>query len=131
MAGWRDPAGRVDAVGIGLAASFYYQIYVVPSKIGFAAAKGMSNMGPGLTLLVMAGQMMLSVGALMLAYGYAKFGGVWWTVLTVVVVPMQVVRAFIEDIKMMAIMAPVLVIMTRVMATNRLSKGWIAFWWFF
>jgi hypothetical protein len=130
LAEW--PAAWIVVVGftlwvIGLAASFYYQIYVVPSKIGYAAAKGLSNMGPILTLVVMAGQMMLSVGALMLAYGYAKYGGLWWTLLTVVVVAVQVVLAFIEDSKMMAIMAPVLVVMTRVMATNRLSKGWIAY----
>jgi hypothetical protein len=130
LAEW--PAAWILVIGftlwvVGLAASFYYQVYVVPSKIGFAAAKGLSNVNPILLAAVMAGQMMLSVGALMLAYGYAKYGGLWWTILTVVVVAVQVVLAFIEDSKMMAIMAPVLVVMTRVMATNRLSKGWIAY----
>jgi hypothetical protein len=126
------PAGAILLVGLvlwlsGMTASFYYQIYVVPSKLGFAAAKGMASMGPVLTLLVMLGQMMVSVGALMLAYGYAKFGGARWMVLIAFVVLTQVVVGFIEDIKMQAIMAPVLVIMTRALVTNRLTKGWIAF----
>jgi hypothetical protein len=112
---------------LGMTAGFYYQIYVVPSKLGFAAAKGMANMGPVLTLFVMLGQMMTSVGVLMLAYGYAKYRGVLWTALIVAVVATQVVVAFIEDIKGQAVIAPALVIMTRVLVTNRMPKAWIAY----
>jgi len=126
------PAHWILLVGLvlwtfGMTASFYYQIYVVPSKLGYAAAKGLANLGPVMTLVFMLGQMVTSVGALMLAYGYAKYRGVLWTALIVVVVATQVVVGFIEDIKMQAILAPVLVIMTRSMVTSRLPKLWIAF----
>ena len=126
------PAGVILLVGlalwaVGMVASIYYQIYVVPTKLGFAAAKGLASMGPVLTLFVMLGQMVAPVGSLMIAYGYSKYGGFGWTALTVVMVAVQVVVGFIEDIKMQAIMAPALVIMTQALVAKRLSKGWIAF----
>ncbi len=91
VAGCLDRGGRIHAVGSWARCGFDYQIYVVPSKIGYEAAKGLSNMGSFLTLVVMACEMMLSVGALMLAYGYAKYGGLLWMLLTVGVVAVQVV----------------------------------------
>jgi len=80
-----------------MTAAFYYRsMSCHPSSI--AAAKGLANMGPVLTLFVMLGQMMTSVGLLMLAYDTQNIG-LLWTTLIVAVVATQVVVAFIEDIK--------------------------------
>jgi hypothetical protein len=84
-------------------------------------------MGPVLTFMVMLGQMMVPVGVLMLAYGYAKYRGILWTALIVVVVATQVAVGFLEDIKGQAILGGVLVIMTRTVVTGRVPKAWIAY----
>ena len=126
------PAGPLLVIGLavwvlGNTASLYFQLVVMPSKLGFAAAKGMASMGPVLTFMVMLGQMMLPVGVLMLAYGYAKYRGILWTALIVVVVATQVAVGFLEDIKGQAILGGVLVIMTRTVVTSRVPKAWIAY----
>lgn len=111
---------------LGTAATIYFQIFIMPSKLGFAAAKGIASMGPALTFTVMLGQMMQPVGILMLAYGYARYGHLLWTTLILVVVLTQVGVGFVEDIKIQAMMGGVLVIMTRIVVTSRLPKVWIA-----
>jgi hypothetical protein len=126
------PAGSLLMIGLGLwlfgtLASLYFQLVVAPSKLGASAAKGMASMGPALTFLVMLGQMMLAVGILMLSYGYAKYRGVFWTALIVVVVASQVAVGFLEDIKGQAILGGVLVIMTRTVVSSRVPKAWIAY----
>jgi hypothetical protein len=126
------PVGSMLIVGLaifvlGTLASIYFQIVVAPTKLGFAAAKEMASVGPVLTFMLMLGQMMLPVGILILAYGYAKFGGISWTMLIIVVVATQVIVGFIEDIKSQAIIGGVLVIMTRTVVSNRLPKAWLAY----
>ena len=112
---------------LGTAASLYFQIIVTPSKLGFESARGLASMSPALTFMVMLGQMMLPVGILILAYGYSKFGGVFWTTLIILVVASQVAVGFIEDIKSVAIVGGVLVVMTRTVVTNRVPKGWLVY----
>ena len=126
------PLGSLLVVGLaifvlGTMASLYFQIVVAPSKLGFAAAREMASMGPVLTFMLMLGQMMLPVGILILAYGYAKYGGFFWTTLIIVVVATQVAVGFIEDIKSAALIGGVLVVMTRIVVTNRLPKAWLAY----
>jgi len=126
------PAGTILVVGLaifvlGTASSLYFQIVVMPSKLGFAAAKGQATMSAGVTFMVMLGQMMQPVGMLILAYGYAKYRGIFWTTLLIVVVAAQVAVGFIEDIKAQAIFGGVLVIMTRIVVTNRVPKAWVAY----
>ena len=104
----------------------YFQIFVMPTKTGFAAAKGLASMGPILTFVVMLGHMMQPLGILIIAYGYAKFRNVWWFLLVLVIVTGQVFIGFIEDIKMQAAIGIVLVIMVRTLRENRLPLGWIA-----
>lgn len=125
-------AGSILVIGfaifvLGTMASLDFQIVVAPTKLGFAAAREMASMGPVLTFMLMLGNMMLPVGILILAYGYAKYGGIFWTTLIIVVVATQVVVGFIEDIKSAAIIGGVLVIMTLTVVTNRLPKAWLAY----
>jgi hypothetical protein len=126
------PVGSILIVGfaifvLGTIASLYFQVVIVPTKLGFASAKELASMGPILTFMLMLGQMMLPVGVLILAYGYAKHGGLLWTSLTIVVVATHVVVGFVEDLKITAILGGVLVIMTRIVVTNRLPKGWLVY----
>jgi hypothetical protein len=125
------PSVMLPLVGIpvwlaGTAAMIYFQVFVMPSKVGIAAAKGLASMGPILTFVVMLGHMMQPLGILICAYGYAKFRNIWWFGLVVLIVMAQVFIGFIEDIKMQAAIGIVLVIMVRTLRENRLPIGWIA-----
>jgi hypothetical protein len=124
------PSATLPLVGIpvwlaGTTAMIYFQVFVMPSKTGFAAAKGLASMGPILTFVVMLGHMMQPLGILIIAYGYAKFRNLWWFLLILVIVVAQVFIGFIEDIKMQAAIGIVLVIMVRTLRENRLPMGWI------
>jgi hypothetical protein len=124
------PSATLPLVGIpvwlaGTAAMIYFQVFVMPTKTGFAAAKGLASMGPVLTFVVMLGHMMQPLGILIIAYGYAKFRNLWWFLLVLVIVVAQVLIGFIEDIKMQAAIGIVLVIMVRTLRENRLPIGWI------
>jgi hypothetical protein len=125
------PSITLPLVGIsvwlaGTAAMIYLQVFVMPTKTGFAADKGLASMGPALTFVVMLGHMMQPLGILIVAYGYAKFRNVLWFVLIVAIVAAQVFIGFIEDIKMQATIGIVLVIMVRTLRDNRLPVGWLA-----
>jgi hypothetical protein len=111
---------------LGTVAMIYFQLFIIPTKTGYAAQKGLASMGPMLTFMVMLGHMMQPLGILILAYGYSKSRNFFWYVLVLFIVLAQVVIGFIEDIKMQALMGAVLVIMVRTLATNRLPKGWLA-----
>jgi hypothetical protein len=110
----------------GTAAVFYFQVFVVPAKTGAAARLGFAGMGPVLTFIVMLGALAQPLGLLVLAYGYAKYRNVVWQLLIITVVVVQAVVGFITDIKNIAMIASVVIIMTRTLVNNRLPIAWIA-----
>jgi hypothetical protein len=110
---------------LGTTAMIYFQLFVIPTKTGYAANKGLANLGPMLTFIVMLGHMMQPLGILILAYGYSKSRHFFWYALVLFIVLAQVVVGFIEDIKLQAMMGAVLVIMVRTLTTNRLPTGWL------
>ena len=129
LAEW--PASTLLIVGIaiwllGTLALVYFEVFVIPTKLGSDAARGQAGVSPLATFMLMLGHMMQPVGILILAYGYSKYAGILWYPLILAVVVLQVAVGFVMDIKMQAMMGGVLVIMARTLVTNRLPKGWIA-----
>jgi hypothetical protein len=129
LAEW--PGSSLLLVGItvwalGTVAMVYFQVFLVPTKLGYEAAKDIAGVSPALMFVVMLGHMMQPVGILILAYGYAKYGGLLWYPLILAIVLIQLAVGFVEDIKSQAMMGAALVIMARTLVTNRLPKGWIA-----
>ena len=111
---------------VGICAVVYFQVFAVPEKSNVAAAHGIANMGPVLTFLVMLGNMIQPLGLLVLAYGYARNRGPLWTTLILGVVATQLVVGFITDIKGIAVLAGVVVIVVRTLVDNRPPIAWIA-----
>jgi hypothetical protein len=107
----------------GIVAVLYLQLVVVPEKGN--GAQGLAAMGPALTFVVMLGNMVQSLALVILAYGYARYRGAFWLALILMVVAAQVIVGFITDIKMQAMLAPALIIMTCTLVDNRLPKRWI------
>jgi hypothetical protein len=125
------PASTVLFMGtvlwaVGTAAMIYFQVFMVAEKTNLAAKRGFASMGPVLTFAVMLGHLIQPLGLLMLAYGYAKYRGVFWLTLIVAVVCAQAALGFVTDIKLQAMMGLALVIMTRFLVDNRPPKAWLA-----
>jgi hypothetical protein len=106
---------------LGTLSVVYFQIVIMPSKLG-----GMAETGPLTTFALMLGHLMQPLGTLMLAYGYAKFRTPLWYGLIMVVVILQVAVGFVMDMKQEAMMGGILVIMACTVVTNKLPKGWLA-----
>jgi len=109
----------------GLAAIAYFQVFVVPEKTNIATARGLAALGPALTFVVMLGQMIEPMGLVILAYGYARYRSMPWLVLILIVVVAQIAVGFVSDIKAVAMLAGILVILARLLVDNRLPKGWM------
>ena len=125
------PASTTLLVGsvlwiVGTCAVVYFQVFAVPEKSNVAAAHGFATMGPVLTFLVMLGNLVQPLGLLVLAYGYARNRGALWTTLILGVVATQLVVGFITDIKGIAVLAGVVVIVVRTLVDNRPPIAWIA-----
>ena len=111
---------------VGIAAVIYFQVFTIPEKSNAAAARGFAAMGPMLTFIVMLGHLLGPLGVLILAYGYARFRGLHWLVLILLVVASHVVVGFISDIKAEAMMGGVIVILVKTLVDNRLPRAWLA-----
>ena len=111
---------------VGICAIVYFQVFAVPEKSNVALAHGIANMGPVLTFLVMLGNLVQPLGLLVLAYGYARNRGPMWTTLILGVVVTQLVVGFITDIKGIALLAGVVVIVVRTLVDNRPPMAWVA-----
>lgn len=111
---------------VGTGAIVYFQVYAVPEKSNMSAAHGFAAMGPVLTFIVMLGNLVQPLGVLILAYGYAKYRGPLWTTLIVCAVATQVAVGFIVDIKGIALIAGIAVIVVRTLVDNRPPISWIA-----
>jgi hypothetical protein len=111
---------------VGTAAIIYFQVFTVPEKTNSSAAHGFAAMGPFLTFVVMLGHLVEPLGVFILAYGYARFRSIGWTVLILTVVFTHVVVGFITDIKLQALMAGAIVILVKTLVDNRLPRAWIA-----
>ncbi|MEP7244946.1 MAG: hypothetical protein ABI885_14875 [Gammaproteobacteria bacterium] len=110
----------------GTAAVIYFQVFAAPDKTNLSVKHGLESMGPLLTFVVMLGSLLQPLGLLILAYGYAKSRTFFWQALIVAIVLAQVVVGFITDIKAIAFLGGLLVIITKTLLDNRLPRVWLA-----
>jgi hypothetical protein len=123
-------AGGLLAMGsllwlAGSAAIVYFQVSAVPEKTIAAATRGFAALGPLWTFALMLGQMVEPLGLVIIAYGYARFRTVPWFTLTLVMVLAQVAVGFVSDIKSLAMLGGILVILARTLVDNKLPRAWI------
>ena len=125
------PTGTIVVVGtalwlIGSFSLLYFQVFVLDEKTNVAAQRGLASLGSVNTFMVLLGNLVQPLGILLLAYGYARFRTTAWLVIVLTVVLVQVAIGFVADIKSSAMLAGILVILTRTFVDNRLPKAWIA-----
>lgn len=110
---------------IGSASFIYFQVFVLTDKSNLAGARGLASMGQTQTFFVLLANLLQPLGVLLLAYGYARFRTISWTVLVVAAVATQVCMGFLADIKSAAMTGGILVIVTKTLVDNRLPKVWL------
>jgi hypothetical protein len=110
---------------IGTYATYMWHVYIVPDTTNEAFRKGIasiSNLDASANIL---GQMMQPLGILLLAYAYRTYRGPLLLPIIVGVVALQVLLGFVVDIKGLAMLGGILVILTYVLVDGRLPKGWL------
>jgi hypothetical protein len=110
---------------VGTLAILYLQIFVITEKTVEATRRGMASLGPAMTFLVMLGNLVAPLGMLMLTYGYARYRTALWLAIVIVLMIGQVAVGFVTDIRGLALMPPVLVVIALTLLDNKVPKAWL------
>ena len=112
--------------GIGTYATYMWSVYIVPDTTNEAVRKGLNSISTWAASANILGQMMQPLGLLLLAYCLYAFRRRYLLPLVIGVVVLQVALGFVVDIKGMAMLGGILVIVTCIMVTGRVPKAWLA-----
>jgi hypothetical protein len=111
---------------IGTYGTYRWHVYIVPDTTNEAFRKGISSISTLAASVNILEQMMQPLGILLLAYAYRTYRGPLLLSAVIGVVVLQVLLGFVVDIKGLAMLGGILVIMTCVLVDGRLPKGWLA-----
>jgi hypothetical protein len=124
------PESYILPVGLALwlagsVAILYLQLFVITEKTAEATRRGMASLGPVLTFVVMLGTLVAPLGMLMLTYGYARFRRALWLVMVVTLILGQLMIGFVIDVRGIALLPPVLVVIALTLLDNKVPKAWL------
>jgi hypothetical protein len=103
----------------------YWQTFIITDRSNASLLKNLNNLGPGLTMIFMMGQLVQPLGVLILAYAYAKFRSAPLLGLVLLVVFTQIVLGFVADYKGEAMQAGILVIIAKTYVDGKPPKMWL------
>jgi hypothetical protein len=110
---------------IGTYATYMWHVYIVPDTTNEAFRKGISSISNFAASANILGQMMQPLGILLLAYAYRAYRSPLLLPVVIGIVVLQVLLGFVVDIKGLAMLGGILVIITCVLVDGRLPKGWL------
>jgi hypothetical protein len=110
---------------IGTFATYRWNIYIVPDTTNEAIVKGLASISPLVTTLYLLGQMCQPLGILLLAYAFRVSRSPLLLGIVIAVVVVQIFIGFVSDIKGLAMLGMILVIVTSVLVDGRLPKVWL------
>ncbi len=111
---------------IGTYATYRWNVYIVSDTTNEAIRKGLGSISAATASVYILAEMMQPVGILLLAYALRVFKHPVLLIIMVGVVILQMMLGFVVDIKGMAMLGVILVIMTAVLVDGRLPKAWLA-----
>jgi hypothetical protein len=103
----------------------YLGVFLIPDASNRTVALGLAALGPVGTFAAMLARLMQPLGLLILAYGSARFRGMFWTTLIIAVIVAQAAAGFLTDTKQTAMMGILMAVVTRLLVSNRLPVAWI------
>jgi hypothetical protein len=110
---------------LGCMAVIALQVFVIPEKTNLATGRGLTRLGPWLSALVILGNYLQTLGLLILGYGYATGRRALWFPVIVVVIVGQVFMGLLADIKGMALMGLLVVLLSSFVVKGRVPWKWL------
>jgi hypothetical protein len=110
---------------IGTIATYRWNLYIVSDSTNEAYRKGLAGISSFTTTAYLLGQMCQPLGILLLAYAYRVFRSPYLLAVVIVIVVSQLFIGFVVDIKGLAMLGMILVIMTSVLVDGRVPKIWL------
>ena len=137
-----DPAGPGESVfdwskrsilsvgpilwAVGTYATYTWYVYIIPDTTNEAFRKGLSSIGTFAASAYILMIMMQPLGLLLFAYAMRSFRGPALLFIVIGLVLLQLMLGFVVDIKGLAMLGGILVIITGVLIDGRLPKVWLA-----
>jgi hypothetical protein len=110
---------------IGTIATYRWNIYIVPDSSNEDLRKGLAGLTTAAITAYLVAQMCQPVGILLLAYAHRIFRSPYLMPLILTVVAIQLFIGFVVDVKGLAMLGIILVIMTGVLVNGRIPKMWL------
>jgi hypothetical protein len=111
---------------VGTIATYRWNVYIVPDTTNEAYRQGLSSIGTATVTAYLLGQMCQPLGILLLVYAFRAFRNPLLMSLVIVIVVLQVFLGFVLDVKGLAMLGMILVILTSVLVDGRVPKAWLA-----
>jgi hypothetical protein len=111
---------------IGTMATYAWNVYIVTDTTNETIRKGLASINNTTVTAYLLGQMCLPLGILLLAYAYRVFRSPYLVPVVIAMVFVQLFIGFVIDVKGMAILALVLIIVASVLVDGRFPKIWLA-----
>jgi hypothetical protein len=111
---------------IGTYATYRWLVDIIPDTTNEAKRKGLNSLSTLSTTLYILAQTLQPLGILLVAYVYRVSRKAYTLPLIIAIVILQLALGFVVDIKGMAMLAGVIVIVTSVLIEGRLPKVWVA-----
>jgi hypothetical protein len=124
------PRNSVVAMGllmwaVGTYAIFEWYVYIVPGTTNEEVRKGLQSQSTVVLSAYILAQMMQPLGILLIAYFWRKYRApLLWALIAAIVI-LQMWIGFVTELKGMAMLAGILVIVTIVLTEGRIPKAWI------
>ncbi len=112
---------------LGTISTYRWHVYVIPDTTNEAHRRGLESIGNVAATVYVIGNMMQPLGILLLAYAMKKYRSPYLFTVVIAAVVLQIFIGFVVDIKGLAMLGAMLVIVTSILLDNRLPKGWLAF----
>ena len=111
---------------VGTLSMFYWGVFIVTDTTIEATKEGLAKLSPLAIAANLLAGMLQPFGILLIAYAWRTSKSKWLLPIVVAVVLVQIVLGFVVNIKSLAMIAGILVIVTCVFVDGRLPKAWIA-----
>ena len=126
---WRLSAAFIVGLtlwAIGTYATYRWYVDIIPDTTNEAKRKGLNSLSTLSATLYILAQIVQPLGILLLAYVYRVSRKAYTLPLIIAIVILQLALGFVADIKGMAMLAGVIVIVASVLIDGRLPKVWVA-----
>jgi hypothetical protein len=111
---------------IGTWATYQWYVYIVTDTTNDVVRKGLQNLGTYQATAYVLAQMLQPLGILLIAYAWRMY---WHRALLLPILAicaLQVVLGFVADVKGLAMLGGILVIVTMVLIDEKIPKWWLA-----